>query len=268
MTQGYVILAQNNTDTDYVQCARVLAKSIRLTGDTRPITLVTDTLDYSGLEIFDQVKLLKKTRGAKWKLNDDWQVYELSPYDETFKIESDVIVTRSLDSWWNVCSDRELVVATGTRNFKQQQSTVRYYRRVLDENLLPDVYNGITYFKKSQLAKKFFGLVKTIFNNWQEINASLERASPLEHADTDTVYAIVCKILGEENTTTPQQILQWVHMKSKINSTAEDWTQELVWEIVNSDFRINSYSQLYPVHYHVKSLAQELEPYYDEQLNR
>jgi hypothetical protein len=245
-----------------------LAKSIRLTGDTRPITLLTDKLDYSGLKIFDTVKLLKKTRGEKWKLNDDWQVYEQSPYDETFKIESDVIVTRSLDSWWSSCESRDLVVATGTRNFKQQQSTVRYYRSMLDENLLPDVYNGITYFKKSQLAKKFFGLVKTIFNNWQEINNSLTRASLLEHADTDTVYAIACKILGEENTTLRSQILQWVHMKSKINFTAEDWTEELVWELVGGDFRINTYSQLYPVHYHVKCLAQELEPLYDQRLVR
>lgn len=267
MNQGYVILAQNNTDTDYVACARVLAKSIRLSGDTRPITLLTDNTSYPGLEIFDTVKLLKKTRGAKWKLNDDWQVYDLSPYDETFKIESDVLVTRSLDSWWSACQDRELVVATGTRNFKQQQSTVRYYRQVLDKNLLPDVYNGITYFKKSRLSKQFFKLVKTIFDNWREINGSLEYSSSLTDADTDTVYAIACKILGVEHTTLPENILQWVHMKSKINSTGEDWTQELIWELVDNDFRINTISQLYPVHYHIKSLAQELESLYDKKLN-
>ena len=53
-------------------------------------------------------------------------------------------------------------------------------------------------------------------------------------------------------------------MKQKINNLlVEDWTRELIWELVGTDFRINTMSQLYPVHYHTKSLAQYLEPAYD-----
>lgn len=267
-TEGYVVIAQNNSTTDYVACARVLAKSLKVSGDTRPITLCTNSLDYSGLEIFDTVQLLKGGKqSSEWRLCDDWQVFELSPYDRTFKIEADVLVTRPLDNWWTACQDRDLVVAVGTRDFKQRQSTVRYYRQTLDKNCLPDVYNGLTYFTRSNLSKKFFKLVKQIFDNWTDINDSLQSSSPLKDADTDTVYAIAASILGIEHTTLPTNLIQWIHMKSKINGTTEDWTQELCWELVGSDFRINTISQLWPVHYHVKQLAQQLEPYYDKQLN-
>jgi hypothetical protein len=268
-SEGYVIVAKNLDSTDYVTCARVLAKSIRLTGDTRPITLITNSTDDVELEIFDSVEFLKSDESNQLgKFNDDWQVYDLSPYDKTFKIESDVIVTRNLDSWWETCQERDLVVATGTRNYLQQLATSRYYRQTLDKNYLPDVYNGITYFRKSLLSKEFFKLVKTIFNNWTDINNNLHASSPLIEPDTDTVYAIACSIFGLENTIFPTNVIQWIHMKSKINGTVETWTDELNWELVGSDFRINTISQLYPVHYYVKELALQLEPIYDKQLTK
>ena len=266
-TEGYVILAQNNSDTDYVQCARVLAKSLRAVKDTRPITLITDCTN-ENLDIFDSVVILKSTTHRnQWRLADDPQVYELSPYDKTFKIESDVIVTRSLDNWWELCSNRDVLVATGALDYHQRTTQCRYYRQVIDKNELPDVYNGLTYFNKSKFARQFFATVKTVFKNWTDINSSLAYPSPLEFADTDTVYAIVCEIMNTELTTLPDGPIKWTHMKSKINQTAEDWTQELVWELVDCDFRINTVSQLYPVHYHVKKLAATLETYYDRQLS-
>ena len=255
MTQGYVIHAVNAGDVDYETCARVLIKSLRAVGDTRPVHVISK---------YANNKVSSKTHGI---YADDWQTYSCSPYDETFKLESDMIVTRSLDSWWELCKNRDLFIATGCRDYKHQLSTSRYYRRFNDENLLPDVYNGITYFKKSVIAKKFYTIVKNIFKNWKDINANLKYQSPLEHGDTDSVYAIAATIIGIEKCTVPNDIVQWVHMKQYINNTvSDDWTKELVWELINSDFRINTYSQMYPVHYHIKDLAKLLEPIYDEQV--
>jgi hypothetical protein len=266
-SEGYVVLAQNNSSTDYVQCARVLAKSLRLIKDTRPITLITDQ-ENENLDIFDNVVILKSTTTKdQWRLADDSQVYDLSPYDRTFKIESDVIVTRSLDNWWELCSNRDVLVATGALDYHQRETQSRYYRQIIDKNKLPDVYNGLTYFNKSEFSKQFFTMVKTVFENWTEINTHLMCPSPLEFADTDTVYAIVCKLMNTELTTLPGSPIKWTHMKSKINQTGEDWTQDLVWELVDCDFRINTISQLYPVHYHVKKLAATLENYYDRKLS-
>ena len=250
MSQGYVIVANNTVDTDYQQCARVLEKSLRAVGDTRPVAILQ-------LESTDKY-------GPYYS---DWQVYRQSPWDETFKIEADVIVTRSLEGWWTLCEGRDLLLATGCRDYRQNISTSRYYRRFNDENLLPDVYNGITYFKKSRLAKEFYMLVKIIFERWNEFNLELRWPSPLPWGDTDSVYAMAASIIGVERCTVPNDIIGWVHMKQRINgTTSEDWTQELPWELVGEDFRINTLSQLYPVHYHVKSLAGQLEPIYDAYL--
>ena len=249
MTQGYVILAKNTPDTDYEQCARVLQKSLRLAGDRRPVTVITD------IETDER-------RGPYW---GDHLIYQQSPYDETFKLEADIIVTRPLDSWWKLCENRDLHIATGCRNYKQQLSSVRHYRAFNDRNKLPDCYNGITYFKKSNLASEFFNLVKDIFESWSDISDEFGHTG--EYADTDSVYAIAASIMGEERCTMPNDTIQWAHMKQHVNRlTTEDWTTELLWELTGTDFRINTLSQLYPVHYHIKSLASLLEPIYDRQI--
>lgn len=254
MTEGYVVFAIDTDTTDYGQCARVLAKSLQAVGDTRPVKIIT----VSDLRP-DEIGSL--THGS---YSDDWQVYQLSPWDRTIKLEADMIVTRPLDSWWTLLKNRDLHVASGCRNYRQQPSTNRFYRWVNDQNALPDLYNGITYFRKSTIAQEFFALVREIFAGWTEINNELHKPSMLSRGDTDTVYAIAAQILGVERCTIPNNMIQFVHMKQKINNLlVEDWTRELIWELVDTDFRINTVSQLYPVHYHNKTLAKQLEPYYD-----
>lgn len=254
MTQGYVIFAVDTQHTDYAQCARVLAKSLRAVGDQRPVTVIT-------AQDLQTDTVSSKTHGP---YSDDWQVYQLSPYDETIKLESDMIVTRSLDSWWTLLKNRDLHVASGCKNYRQQQSTSRHYRLVNDQNGLPDLYNGITYFKKSELAQEFFTTVREIFAHWSDVNATLDKPSILKWGDTDTVYALAARAIGVEHCTLPDSTIQFVHMKQRINNLlVEDWTRELIWELSGTDFRINTVSQLYPVHYHNKALAEQLEPYYD-----
>jgi hypothetical protein len=242
-------------------------------GDTRPISLLTSekTLDeaidpvFSDIDILDYDDVSSRTAG---QYADDWQVYNKSPYLETIKLEADTIVTQSLDGWWQLLQHRDLVIATGCRTFKNQTATNRYYRRVLDQNLLPDVYNAVTYFKRSDTAKRFYGIVRNIFGNWQKINSSLTTASDLPWGDTDTVYAIAASVIGYNQCTIPNTAIQITHMKQHINNlSSSDWTQELTWELIGNEFRINTISQLTPVHYHVKHLAHLLEPLYDEYLS-
>jgi hypothetical protein len=92
---------------------------------------------------------------TNWKLQNDWQVYEASPYDETIKLEADMYIPRNIDHWWDVLTHKDVVVSSCIRNFKQEISNTRAYRRFIYDNALPDVYNSITYFKKSDIAKKF-----------------------------------------------------------------------------------------------------------------
>tara|TARA_B100001093_G_C26316007_1_gene795608 strand:+ start:163 stop:495 length:333 start_codon:yes stop_codon:yes gene_type:complete len=100
--------------------------------------------------------------------------------------------------------------------------------------------------KESQM---FFQTVKHLFENWEQERTILEGAKD-EHANTDLIYA-----LSDDNFTTPNGP-QIVHMKPSILGIQnEDWSKELVWEIVNGVLRINGHSQSGFVHYNQKHLA-------------
>jgi hypothetical protein len=261
MSRGYVILAQNTESVDYVKCAEILASSIRRVMPSSNISLITDDVDNS--EFFDKVIALPYgdlAPNSQWKLINDWQVYEASPYEHTIKLEADLYIPSSIEYWWDVLSQQDVVVSTTIRNFKQDISDVRYYRSFIDQNKLPDCYNALTYFKKSDTAKQFFEVVKTIFENWPEFRKIL-KCKIDEEATTDWVYALACHIVGPEKTIMPLFTeMSMVHMKQMINLLkTEDWTNELVYEILPHTLRINTIPQKYPFHYHIKKFSKELD---------
>jgi len=186
-------------------------------------------------------------------------VYEASPYDYTIKLEADMYIPRNIDHWWDVLKDRDVVVSSTIRNFKQEISDIRFYRRFIDDNKLPDVYNAITYFKKSEVATQFFMLVKEIFNNWEEYKKIL-KCNPQELATTDWVYSIACHIMGVENTTLPSFTeMSMVHMKQYINGTpTENWTDTFIYECLPNQIRVQTVPQQYPFHYHVKNFCDKI----------
>ncbi len=260
MNKGYVILAQNTKNVDYVQCAEVLGRSIKRNMPNSSVTLITDEKIKS--KTFD--KIIKLPYGdlapnSDWKLVNDWQVYDASPYEYTIKLEADLFLPKSIDYWWDVLSSREVVVSTTIRNFKQEVTDIRAYRKFIDDNNLPDCYNAITYFKKSDLAKKFFTIVKDVFENWNQYVVSL-KCNLDEPVTTDWAYAIAAHIIGKENTTLPKfDAMSMIHMKQWINGMpTENWTDTLIYEILPDTLRINTVPQQYPFHYQIKNFSDKL----------
>lgn len=260
MNRGFVILAQNTKDVDYIKCAEALASSIKKTMPNEKVALLT----YGRIKskFFDQVIQLPYgdlDPTGNWKLINDWQVYEASPFDYTIKLEADLYLPKSIEYWWDVLSNRDLVISTTIRDFKQEVTNIRAYRRFIDDNKLPDCYNSITYFKKSEIAERFFKIVRDVFENWEEYKATMQ-CNPEEKATTDWVYAIASHIVGVENSTLPNfKDMCMVHMKQFINGLpTEDWTDTLIYEIYPHTLRINTVPQKYPFHYHKKSFADKI----------
>ena len=183
---------------------------------------------------------------------NDWQMFKISPYRQTIKLEADMLCCSPIDHWWTLFEHRDVVISQGARTYYDQPATSRYYRRIFDENNLPDVYNAITYWRLSNTAKEFFDLVRAIFEQWTEFRRLLK--FPDEQATTDVVYAIAAQILGVENVTLPKNFgPQIVHMKRKIIQTQTDnWTKELVWEHTDAGLRIQTIAQHGLVHYYIK----------------
>ena len=260
MNKGFVVLAQNTDKIDYIRCAEVLGRSVKRYMPNANISLITDEKVKS--KTFD--KIIKLPYGdlapnSDWKLINDWQVYEASPYDYTIKLEADLYVPRSIEGWWDILTTRDVVVSTTIRNFKQEVTDIGAYRKFIIDNNLPDCYNAITYFRKSELAERFFNTVRNIFENWDEFKKTL-KCSPDEPATTDWVYALASHIIGSEHTTLPQfSDMSMVHMKQFINGLpTENWTDTLVYEILPNTLRINTFPQHYPFHYVIKNFSDKL----------
>ena len=234
---------------DYVKCASALEKSIKRVMPDANITIVTTAMLPHG----DQAP------NTNWKLQNDWQVYDASPYEYTIKLEADMYIPKNIDYWWDILSHRDLVVSSAIRNYKQDISDNRVYRRFIDDNNLPDAYNAITYFKKSDIAKQFFAIVRDVFENWDHYKASL-RCNAQELATTDWAYAIACHIMGVENTMMPTFTdMTMVHMKQYINEIpTENWTDTFVYECLPDHIRIQTIPQRYPLHYHIKNFSDKI----------
>jgi hypothetical protein len=246
MDKGFVIMAQGD---DYVKCAQALELSIKRVMPDANVTIITTEMLPHG----DQAP------NTNWKLQNDWQVYESSPYEYTIKLEADMYIPCSIDFWWDILKERDVVVCTTARNFKQEITDINVYRKFVVDNNLPNCYNGITYFHKSDFAKQFYETVRTIFENWEEFRNTL-KCNVDELATTDWVYALACHILGVENTTLPHAtFMSMIHMKQFINGLpTENWTDTLVYEILPHTLRVNTIPQMYPFHYHVKSFADSI----------
>jgi hypothetical protein len=160
-----------------------------------------------------------------------------------------MLIASSIGHYWSGFRNRDVVISTGCRTWQDQVSTARHYRKLFDDNHLPDVYNALTYWRLSPTAQEFFGLVRDIFAHWDQFR-TLIKFSP-DQPDTDLVYAMAAQIMGPERVTLPGSPTI-VHMKRHHAGTQTDnWTQELVWE--TNPLRIQTMAQWGVFHYHEKA---------------
>ncbi len=234
--RGFVIPAFNTTEVDYEFCASKLKTSILKFHPNAHVTILTN-------------KDLMHDKQVGYA--NDWQVYHLSPYRQTIKLEADMLMASPCIHWFDMMQHRDVVVSTGARDFYGDKVTSRYYRKIFDDNHLPDVYNAVTYWRVSQTAKDFFKYVKDIFLNWQNYKTLLK--FPETTPSTDVVYAIAAVLIGPEKCTMPfSSFPKIVHMKRYLNPiNHNDWTKELVWEF--DPLRIQTVAQWGAFHYHSKS---------------
>jgi hypothetical protein len=230
--RGYVIPAIGD---QYVACAHQLRDSILDFHPEAQVTIVTTDMLPHG----DQ---------GGWA--NDWQMFAVSPYRQTIKLEADMIAAGPVDHWWTLFELRDVVISQGCRTWYDKPAESRFYRKIFDQNHLPDVYNAITYWRLSKTAQEFFNLIKNIFEHWNDFKKLLKFAEDMP--STDVVYAMAAQIMGPDLVTLPRDLgPSIVHMKRHVNPIqSNDWTQELIWE--PDPVRINTVAQWGFVHYHIK----------------
>ena len=261
-TKGLLILyVKISTDVDYLRLAYVQAMSIKLTMPDAKYAVIVDTATLSDVtdqhrKVFDYVIPLPvdHAKDETWKLSNEWQAFNLTPFKETIKVESDILFTRSIDHWWTAFRLRDVVLSIGCKDYQGNPGQSRRYRQIFDDNDLPDTYNGLMYFRYSQTAHTFFTVAKAVFQHWDLITPQLKNYRD-EQPSTDLVYAIVARHLGIESCTLPEcDFINFTHMKNSINRWSEStpWTEMVLSEVDVPMVRINNVNQYHPLHYQNK----------------
>ena len=276
--QGFVTLAQNSDTADYLELAYLQCLNIKATQKHNRYAVIVDAdtrkqVKDKHVKVFDYIIDLPEdlAKDHHWKLANEYQVYWLTPFKETVKLESDLLFTRSIDHWWSAFRLKDFCLSVGGKNYLQAQSTVRKYRKIFDDNDLPDVYNGLMYFRYSQTAHKFFTTARMVYQNWEQVHNKLLVNCHEETPSTDLLYALTAKIVGVETCTAASlDFINFVHMKSGFNgwNDSHSWTETVISERDGDIMRINNINQYDPVHYYDKSYAdEELIKYYESRRN-
>jgi hypothetical protein len=250
---GYVTIAQNTDECDYVRMAYLQALSIKLSmPGSRYAVITNDTVPDEYLEVFDYV--IPLVNPNSWAQANEWQVFGLTPFKETIKLEADLVFTRDCSHWLDLMRLKEVVLSTHCKDIFGHTVKKSAHRKLFTDNNLPDVYNGLMYFRYSQIATNFFKTAEMLFANWEAVKQSLKGCDD-ELPTTDVIYAVTALLVGVENVTIAStNFINFVHLKNTINKWPESdsWPNMVLTEINAPMVRINNLNQYYPVHYHDK----------------
>ena len=276
--QGFVTFAQNTDAVDYLELAYLQCLNIKTTQKNNSYAVIVDSatrqkVNDRHINTFDYIIDLPvdytRTFNAN-KFANESQVFDLTPFKETVKLESDLLFTRSIDHWWTAFRLRNVCLSTGAKNYLGIGSGMRKYRQLFDDNNLPDVYNGLMYFRYSREAADFFSVAHLINYHWDLYREELKNCTE-EKPTTDVVYAIAAVISSPEAVTMPSMdFINFVHMKSGFNgwSDSQSWLETVSYEQDGDVIRINNLNQYDPVHYYDKNYATaELIKYYESRRN-
>jgi len=273
MTKGFLVVAENNNNVDYIKMAYVLALSLKSSQPKyNKLSIITTepriSLPQKYLDVFDKVIICE--RDDNWKTKSKSldttslcaSYYKHTPYDETIVLDTDIVFTQDISEWWDILFDKELIFTSNIKTFRGNNVESNYYRKAFTENKLPDIYTGLFYFRKGDISKTFFEMVNTVFNNWEMFFEQLQEKYRPNFLNADIAYSIAYKLLALPDYS-HLSIPTFTHMKSQlqdIGNVKEDWTKFLsVFINSNKDIKINNYRQLYPLHYHDKNfLTKEL----------
>ena len=266
--QGFLTFAKNSDQVDYLDLAYIQALNIKATqSECNQFAVIVDQETHAKLkphheQAFDFV-IVHDSDGP---YDAEAMAFWLTPFKETIKLESDLLFTRSIDHWWHAFRYRDVCLSQGCRDYQQQISHCRKYRELFDANNLPDVYNGLMYFRFSQTARDFFTNAKRIFENWSQVQSELKNMQTAMPS-TDVVFALAARITGVELCTLPSMdFINFVHMKPAINNFSEEqvFTDVFVTEFDSGMIRINNVNQYHPVHYYDKDfITEEMREYYE-----
>lgn len=193
--KGFLIYAEGD---EYVRQAYLCAMSIKATGNNYPVSIVTnDNVPSNYNWAFDQIIEIPwyEESDSRFKTENRWKLYHASPYEQTIVLDSDILVLHDLEYFWEFLDNYDIYYPTRVFTYRKVLVTNDYYRKAFTANELPDFYNAVHYFRKSELAHEFFSWVELVTNNWELFYGNYCKEYYPEQASMDITTAIVSRIM-------------------------------------------------------------------------
>ena len=209
MSQGAVLVAQNNSTIDYVKLAIFSAKRITKFLDI-PVSVATDSrgyiesqypdhpfdqiIDISTTETYFQRRFNDGSLASKvldWKNLSRYRVYDLSPYDTTLVIDVDYIINSSVlkDA---LMLDCPLQIYSCSMDIADWRDGSEFQR--INPYSIPFYWATTFIFNKGEITNAFFNLLSHIKDNWEYFRTLYCITSPLFR--NDLAFSIAIHIMN------------------------------------------------------------------------
>lgn len=264
MSRGFVWFCQNNNDTDYVKLSCELARTIKKHNKDSDVCVIVDKDSVFEDKHVDVIKVLDsdEAEGHNKKFANEYKVFELTPFTHTIKLEADMLWNSRTDWWWNYLCQHNLVFSISCLNYKEQRVDDTTYRPFHARNHLPNLYNGMTYFRRSMFAHTFFRTCESIVKNWKVVKEELLQTCFDSVPTTDVVYALAYRIIDP----TMQGIIDYpwfkfIHNKSGIHQRKYDYdTMNYFYPVrVDDNIYFGGKRITAPLHYFNKNFLEVLD---------
>ena len=286
--RGFLVIAQQSGNTDYIRMAYALALSLKASqkeagGMAIAVEAGTKVPEQyrHAFEHIVEIPWSDDATESKWKIENKWKVYYMTPYERTIFLDTDMLVTTDISEWWDILDERDLWMATQPVNFRGQTISRFHFRQAFIENKLPMIYTAFTYFRQSERATEFFNNLRIIFQNWSNIHKyyKLRQTSDAlleamevhrypgrwewehflknfpDYMSGDLAYALCVRMMDAQDEFAPEgSFPTFAHMKMGDQGIdgyhGIDWTEHLNYTLTDDlTLTVGGYVQRYPFHY-------------------
>lgn len=267
-SRGYLTFAQQGERCDYLRAAYGLALSLKATQSqvTHLSVLVTPgtKIPPRYMQVFDEIIDIPWNDEAStsgWKLENEWKAFHATPYQETVKLDADMLFTQDIAKWWPMMSNRKVTACNSISTYRgATPNGENPYRACFAANDLPDIYTAFMHFGQNDLALELFTQAEIIFQNWERFfEEFLEPVTRPKFVSTDVVFALAMKLIGPvSDFCSDMGFPNIVHMRSRLQGwenaiAGEQWTDQMAMTVTrNLELKLGRHLQILPVHYHDK----------------
>ena len=227
-------------------------------------------------EVFDEIIRIPWSEEFSHgpKFHNEPMVYG-SPYDETIKLEADMLFVEDIPHIWDYLGYKDFWFTSNVYTYRSEEILPGHnYRYDFISNDLPNVYNGMMFFRKGDLAGEFFKMATFIMANWKETSENfLDHRRPLQMS-TDVVYAMATMFLDIEDKVVDNKFkFGFVHMKNDLMGWDRNYGHKKWYHNVQSfvaedlEIKVGHFKQVLPFHYYEKDfLTDEIIKKYERYL--